>query len=236
MAAFSGTPPPAYAPLAVQFTDASTDAPTSWSWTFGDGGTSYRAESVHTYTTAGTYTVSLTATNAVRFGRRDQDGYITVSEPDGRHWTTITYDDFEGGFGSYTDGGGDCARYTGGTYAHQGSARADIQDNSGMASSFYHTASYNVTGYTELEVDFWFYAVQHGQLERGLLGPVLRRHHLADGGDVRPRDRLRQQHLLLAPCRFRGQYNFPTNAKLRFMCDASGNRTTCTSTRSSSAA
>ncbi|MDI6867655.1 PKD domain-containing protein [Methanoculleus sp.] len=52
------------APLAVAFTDTSTGGPVSWSWNFGDGNTSTAQNPVHTYTAAGTYTVSLSVTNA----------------------------------------------------------------------------------------------------------------------------------------------------------------------------
>ena len=49
----------------------------------------------------------------------------------------LTFDDFEqGDFGNYTDGGGDCSLYSGGTYAHSGTYAINIQDNSGDASSF----------------------------------------------------------------------------------------------------
>lgn len=50
---------------AVKFTDQSTSGPTSWAWTFGDGGTSTEANPVHQYTAPGTYTVTLNVTNAV---------------------------------------------------------------------------------------------------------------------------------------------------------------------------
>jgi C1A family cysteine protease len=53
------------APLDVTFTDLSTGNPTSWSWAFGDGGTSTQQNPSHTYLTAGTYTVSLTVSNGV---------------------------------------------------------------------------------------------------------------------------------------------------------------------------
>ncbi len=43
----------------VNFIDASTGA-TSWSWSFGDGGTSTLQNPQHTYATIGTYTVTLT--------------------------------------------------------------------------------------------------------------------------------------------------------------------------------
>ncbi|HXW98352.1 MAG TPA: PKD domain-containing protein, partial [Methanomicrobiales archaeon] len=60
------------APLAVAFTDQSTNTPTAWSWDFGDSGTSTLQNPVHVYTAAGTYTVKLTVTNA--------DGSSTVSK------------------------------------------------------------------------------------------------------------------------------------------------------------
>lgn len=53
----------------VSFNDQSTNLPYSWAWDFGDGGTSVQQNPTHTYTTDGTYTVSLIATNS--FGSDD---------------------------------------------------------------------------------------------------------------------------------------------------------------------
>ncbi|MDD3019779.1 MAG: PKD domain-containing protein, partial [Alphaproteobacteria bacterium] len=50
--------------LPVQFNDTSTGSPTSWSWNFGDGGTSSIQNVTHTYTTGGNFTVTLNATNS----------------------------------------------------------------------------------------------------------------------------------------------------------------------------
>ncbi|SDC49405.1 PKD domain-containing protein [Geodermatophilus telluris] len=64
-ASFSTSVTEGPAPLAVQFTDTSTGGPTSWAWDLGDGTTATTREVAHTYTAPGTYTVRLTATNAV---------------------------------------------------------------------------------------------------------------------------------------------------------------------------
>lgn len=47
----------------VQFTDVSYHDPVEWYWSFGDGGISTFQNPTHTYTVAGTYTVTLTVSN-----------------------------------------------------------------------------------------------------------------------------------------------------------------------------
>lgn len=51
--------------LTYTFTDASTGAPTSWLWDFGDGNTDTTQNPVHTYGANGTYTVTLTVNNGL---------------------------------------------------------------------------------------------------------------------------------------------------------------------------
>jgi PKD repeat protein len=53
------------APLPIQFYDRSTGTPTNWSWDFGDGATSDLKNSLHTYASAGTYTVTLVVSDGV---------------------------------------------------------------------------------------------------------------------------------------------------------------------------
>jgi len=62
-AAFEATPTSGNAPLTVTFTDKSENNPTSWAWDFGDGATSDKQNLVHTYSTPGDYTVTLTVSN-----------------------------------------------------------------------------------------------------------------------------------------------------------------------------
>ncbi|HQN90560.1 MAG TPA: PKD domain-containing protein, partial [Methanoregulaceae archaeon] len=76
---FIGTPTTGSKPLTVQFTDQSTGNPTSWSWTFGDGGTSSLQNPSHTYSRKGSFTVTLTATNANGSDSLTRSKYIVVT-------------------------------------------------------------------------------------------------------------------------------------------------------------
>jgi len=62
VAGFSASPTSGEAPLAVSFTNQSTGEIDTWSWTFGDGGSSSAQSPSHTYDEPGDYAVSLTVT------------------------------------------------------------------------------------------------------------------------------------------------------------------------------
>jgi PKD repeat protein len=79
VAGFTANPISGTAPLMIQFTDSSTNTPTSWTWDFGDGGTSSAQNPVHTYSTAGTYTVTLIATNTEGSNVATKTNLITVT-------------------------------------------------------------------------------------------------------------------------------------------------------------
>ena len=207
-------------PLTVNFSDASTGGATSWSWTFGDGGTSTAQNPSHTYNAEGTYNVSLTASNAFGSDVETKNGYITVIA--GGSWTTITYDDFESGWGSYSDGGADAIRYTGGTYAAQGNACLDIQDNS-ASSYFAHTSTYNVTGYQQLEVTFDFIAVSMENNEDFWVQYYNGSSWITLAAFARGVDFDNNVFYTATVTWNNTQVNFPSNARLRFVCDASGN-------------
>ncbi|MDN5205257.1 PKD domain-containing protein [Fulvivirgaceae bacterium BMA10] len=69
----------------VSFTDASSNNPTSWSWTFTGGtpASSTIQNPTVTYNNAGTYEVSLTATNANGSDTETKSAYITVTTSGG---------------------------------------------------------------------------------------------------------------------------------------------------------
>jgi subtilisin family serine protease len=222
VANFSGTPTSGTAPLTVNFTDLSTNSPTSWSWTFGDGGTSTAQNPSRVYAAAGSYTVTLTATNAAGSDGETKTGYITVTSGGGT-WVTITSDNFEAGMGNYTDGGADMSRYTGTTHSHQGAASADVQDNSGTSSSFYHTTTRNVSTYTDMDVSFWFKMVSvevgenfYVEYYNGTAWQIV-------GNFVRGTPYLNTTFYNVTVTIPKATYTYPTNARLRFRCDASDN-------------
>ncbi|MGB9940735.1 PKD domain-containing protein [Methanosarcina sp.] len=78
VADFSAIPTSGSAPLNVSFIDNSTDNPTSWLWNFDDGANSVEQNPVHTYSTAGNYTVNLTVSN--ENGTDSKSTIIIVSE------------------------------------------------------------------------------------------------------------------------------------------------------------
>ncbi len=79
VAAFSASPTSGSAPMNVTFTDSSTGSPTAWSWNFGDGNSSTEKSPVHKYSTAGNYTVTLTASNSAGSNTATKSNYITVT-------------------------------------------------------------------------------------------------------------------------------------------------------------
>jgi len=100
VANFSSNVTSGSSPLTVQFTDLSENA-TGWNWNFGDGNTSTDKNPIHTYYTAGEYTVDLTVSNengtdsksaTISVDSRSYYSgnghyYNAVSVPDGITWT-----------------------------------------------------------------------------------------------------------------------------------------------------
>lgn len=80
VAEFSAGATSGYRPAEITFTDESLYTPTSWSWDFGDTNTSTDQNPVHTYVSNGSYTVTLTATNAHGSDDEVKTNYITVTE------------------------------------------------------------------------------------------------------------------------------------------------------------
>jgi PKD repeat protein len=78
---FSATPRAGFTPFGpVAFTDLSTNGPTSWSWQFGDGGTSSGQNPSHTYNANGLYDVTLTVSDGTTSNSQTKVAYIVVTD------------------------------------------------------------------------------------------------------------------------------------------------------------
>jgi len=80
----------------VNFTDNSAINPTTWAWDFGDGNTATIQNPAHAYANAGTYTVSLIASNVTITKTKSKTNYINVdglgaglTDNDGNTYTSI---------------------------------------------------------------------------------------------------------------------------------------------------
>jgi PKD repeat protein len=78
VASFSRNPSSGTEPLNVQFTDQSSNNPSAWYWSFGDGSHSTYQNPNHTYSSAGSFNVSLTASNAAGGDTETWNACVTV--------------------------------------------------------------------------------------------------------------------------------------------------------------
>jgi PKD repeat protein len=86
VAAFSGSPTSGNAPLTVQFTDLSSNTPTSWKWEYREDSGSWTPFSTkdnpsQTFTSTGSYDIRLTVTNNEGSDSTVRRGFITVKNP-----------------------------------------------------------------------------------------------------------------------------------------------------------
>ncbi len=139
--------------------------------------------------------------------------------------TTVTIHEgyFESGWDGWIDGGSDCSRYTGGTYAFEGIAAINIQDNSGSASSM-RLQGLDLTPYETVTLSFHYYARSMEFNEDFFL-------QYFDGSQYTTIGQWRSgfefngngfysDEITLNATEFQ---NFSTNSGFRFYCDASSN-------------
>ncbi len=163
------------------------------------------------------YNSSGSATGCATWAFTTEDSAPTVVE--------LSYSDFESGWGIWTDGGYDCGMYTGGYYAPQGSNAVNIQDNSGVNSSFYMTNGEDVhtPDFVQIDVEFEFIAVSMEYNEDFWV------QYYDGSGWNTVAAFARGVHFdnnvfyIATVTILETDYNFPTNMKIRFMCDASTN-------------
>jgi PKD repeat protein len=160
VANFSGNPTTVDEGQSVNFTDTSSNNPTSWSWSFEGGtpSTSTAQNPTVTYNTAGTYDVSLTVSNSAGSDSETKYNYITVEIP------TISYCTASGNNQNYeyiagvavgdlnnTSGASGYSDFTGMTANLTAGASTSVSLTPGFVSSSYNEywkiwIDYNVDG------------------------------------------------------------------------------------------
>jgi hypothetical protein len=219
--------------------------PLTLSWSNGGGATSYDVyfgtdstpdeTEYKTNTTTATYNTGSLDAATTYYWRIDARNLLGTTTGDvwnftTKSWTVLTSDNFESGWGNYTSGGGNAKIYkytVSPNYAHEGIQAADIVANSGDASSFWHTSGIDVStpNYTQIKVDFWYKAIgmEAGKSFRlmyydGSTWQTIKQ--FVSGTDF-ANGQFYHSTLLITEGTEAGQYNFPTNAKIKFRCEAS---------------
>ena len=136
-------------------------------------------------------------------------------------WVVISSENAESYPFDWQSLGSDAGLYTGGTYAHEGTNAAFIQDNSGLQSSIQQYV-FDATPYSEIEFSFWFYAVS---MENGEDFSIL----FDNGGGnwvvvanyVSGTDFANNTFYNKVLSLSSSEYNFTSGARFRITCDAS---------------
>jgi len=107
-------------------------------------------------TEATTYTFSVKAKDAAGNVSTASNTVNVTTSSGGTTSTIISQSYFESGWDNWTDGGGDCYRYSG-SRSYEGNTSIRIRDNSGTASAM-TSESYDISAYDTVEVEFHFYS------------------------------------------------------------------------------
>ncbi len=138
--------------LRVNFQDTSTGAPTTWSWAFGDGGTSNQRNPSHTYTVPGEYTVVLTAGNAGGSNQRSRQVTVNaISPPVGGFVVADAFSRWPaGGWGSAERGGAYTLQGTAANYSVANGVGRIVMPSAGASRS----ALLNAANERDVDISF----------------------------------------------------------------------------------
>lgn len=148
---------------------------------------------------------------------------VKITVNDLQQWTSLAYDGFETGWGSYSSGGLDCSLYTGTNYAHQGDNAANIQDDD-ITSSLYLTNGINISEYSEVKIEFWYMPYSMDSSAEGFRldywdgSQWITINNWKEGIDFQ-NEQFYFESLALSKL----DYHFSSDMRIRFVCDASSN-------------
>ncbi len=146
---------------------------------------------------------------------------VTTKSPTTNTSTILSQSYFESGWDNWTDGGNDCARYSG-SLSYEGNRSIRLRDNSGVASSM-TSQTHNLSSYDTVEIEFYFYSYSMETGEDFWL-------RYYDGNSwqtvetyVSGTDFENTSFYTATVVLNKANYNFANNAQFRFQNDASAN-------------
>jgi len=189
------------------------------------GNTANTSATITGLAASSTYTFSVTAVDAAgnESGSSNTVSVTTLSDGSGggTNPETIFGSYFESGWDGWSDGGSDCYRYSG-SRSYEGNYSIRIRDNSGTASAM-TSSSFNASGHNTIEVEFYFYSYSMENNEDFWV-------RFYDGSSwntvatyARGTNFDNNTFYTATVTISSADYNFPSNAQLRFQCDASAN-------------
>ena len=186
-----------------------------------DGTTSGLSYTVTGLTANTTYNMEVTAEDAAGNESTPASVSVTTQAGGGGGSNTIFASYFETGWDGWADGGSDCYRYSG-PRSWEGNYSIRIRDNSGTKSAM-TSSSFDATGYSSLEVEFYFYpnSMETGEdfWLRYYDGSTWHTVAAYASGTSFNNGSFYVATVTISSA----SYNFPGNAKIRFQCDASSN-------------
>ncbi len=170
--------------------------------------------------TAGvTYIVKLMAKDGS--GNKSAATQLSVTTKSAPSSQVLIASDFELGWDNWVDGGSDASRYSG-SRSYQGSYSIDLQDNTGARSAMTSPA-FDISSYNQIDIEFYYYSYSMETNEDFFV-------KYYDGSSwqtvatfVSGIDFDNNNYYVATLSFDASQYNFATDAKFRFQCDASSN-------------
>ena len=137
--------------------------------------------------------------------------------------TTVLHEGFfETGMDGWIDGGGDCYRDRD-SRSYEGQYSIRIRDNSGTASAM-TSETFNLTGFNQVEVSFYFYSYSMESGEDFWLRYYNGSSWTTVGTWARGTSFENNSFYTATVTLDAASYNFASNSQFRFQCDASGNQ------------
>ena len=139
-------------------------------------------------------------------------------------WNMLAYEDFNSGYGIYTDGGSDCSRES--DYKHEGSHSVRLRDDTSSSQcTLTNGIDVSTPEYTSIKVDFWWMWNGDGWGNHANEDWWVRYYDGTqwitvldmDYPSGHPKDTWCHEIVYINET----EYAFPTNMKIRFQCDAS---------------